>query len=256
MPTEWTTPQARRQSGQAIRKETPRRLHANFSAKARTTPALTLLEQSVKGRIPALVKIKNERMAVSPFGYFRGAVPVMAADLAALPSTGILVQLCGDAHVHNLGAYMAEDGRLIFDINDFDETFRGPFEWDIKRLAASIVVAGRQASGKELLCERAVQRFIGSYSERMRVYASMSYLDVARDQIARYDEVTPVHAALQKAVRVTPMRTLKELTLPASKAEHAESAALSKNGEADSASSRLFREQKPLQFHLDSGEAH
>ncbi len=97
----------------------------------------------MRGRVPALIKLKYELMAESPFGYFRGAVPVMAADLAVLPNTGIVGQLCGDAHVRNLGAFAAPDGRLVFDINDFDETIRGPFEWDLKRMAASLVLAGR-----------------------------------------------------------------------------------------------------------------
>ena len=103
----------------------------------------------MRGRIPALVPLKYERMLASPFGYFRGAVPVMAADLALLPNTGIVSQICGDAHVRNLGAYAAPDGRLVFDINDFDETTRAPFEWDLKRLAASLVLAGREAGAKD-----------------------------------------------------------------------------------------------------------
>jgi uncharacterized protein (DUF2252 family) len=211
----WESPEERQKLGQARRKEIPRQQHAEFSAKARLTPQLNLLQRSVRGRVPALVKIKYERMMLSPFGYFRGAVPVMAADLAALPNTGLMAQLCGDAHVRNLGAYAAEDGRLIFDINDFDETFRGPFEWDLKRMAASLVVAGRESNNKESNCERAVERCISSYCERMRVYAPMPVLDVARDQISRYEEVAPVHLALQKALRATPMHTLEQLTEPA-----------------------------------------
>ena len=210
----WATPEERQDLGQARRKQVARAQHAEFSAKARLTAPLTLLQRSVKGRVPALVKIKYERMIASPFGYFRGAVPVMAADLAALPNTGLTVQLCGDAHVRNLGAFAAEDGRLIFDINDFDETFRGPFEWDLKRMAASLVVAGREAGNKEAICERAVIRCIGSYSERMRAYAPMPVLEMVRDQIMRIEEVAPVHIALQKALRATPMHTLEQLTEP------------------------------------------
>lgn len=210
------TPEERQDLGQARRKQVARAQNAEFSAKARLTPPLTLLQRSVKGRVPALVKIKYERMIASPFGYFRGAVPVMAADLAALPNTGLTVQLCGDAHVRNLGAFAAEDGRLIFDINDFDETFRGPFEWDLKRMAASLVVAGRESGNKESVCERAVVGCIGSYSERMRAYAPMPMLDLVRDQIMRVEEVAPVHIALRKAVRATPMHTLEQLTEPVS----------------------------------------
>ena len=111
----------------------------------RQTDPIDALAVSAVGRVPALLAIKWQRMAASPFGFFRGAVAIMAADLAVLPHTGIFTQLCGDAHVRNLGAYAAPDGRLVFDINDFDETIRGPFEWDVKRLATSIVLAGREA---------------------------------------------------------------------------------------------------------------
>jgi uncharacterized protein (DUF2252 family) len=208
----WLTVDERRLKGQARRKQVPRQAHAEFSAKKRKTDALTLLRRSARGRMPALIKIKNERMAASPFGYFRGAVPVMAADLATLPNTGLIVQLCGDAHVRNLGAYAAEDGRLIFDINDFDETIRGPFEWDLKRMAASLVVAGRESGNRDNICEPAVLRFIASYSERIRAYSVMPVLEMTRDQISRIEEVAPVHLALKKALRATPMHTLEQLT--------------------------------------------
>ena len=243
--TEWASPKERQQRGQQIRKQLPRREHDKLSINKRRVPALTLLDRSVRGRVPALIKIKNERMIADPFGFLRGAVPIMAADLAALPNTGIMVQLCGDAHVRNLGAYAAEDGRLIFDINDFDETFRGPFEWDLKRMAASLVVAGRQSCGKETLCERAVERFVESYSQRMRAYAAMPVLEVARDQISRFEEVAPVHAALQKAVRSTPMRTLKELTVPTQGQDTPDKLIVP----------RQFREQKPILYRLDEADA-
>ena len=235
----WATSEERQDLGQARRKQVARAQHAEYSAKARLTSPLTLLQRSVKGRVPALVKIKYERMIASPFGYFRGAVPVMAADLAALPNTGLTVQLCGDAHVRNLGAFAAEDGRLIFDINDFDETFRGPFEWDLKRMAASLVVAGREAGNKEGICERAVIRCIGSYSERMRAYAPMPVLEMVRDQIARFEEVAPVHVALQKALRATPTHTLEQLT---------ESAPGPDAGKPNAP--RQFKEQKPVLTRL------
>jgi uncharacterized protein (DUF2252 family) len=240
----WESPEERRKLGQARRKHLPRAQHAEFSAKGRLTPPLNLLQRSVHGRVPALVKIKYERMMASPFGYFRGAVPVMAADLAALPNTGLTVQLCGDAHVRNLGAYAAEDGRLIFDINDFDETFRGPFEWDLKRMAASLVVAGRESGNKASICERAVVQCIGSYCERMRAYAPMPVLEVARDQISRFDEIAPVHACLHKALRATPMHTLEQLTEPVT------GTVAGKPG-----APRRFREQKPLLTRLSGGKA-
>jgi uncharacterized protein (DUF2252 family) len=241
---QWETPEERQKLGQVRRKHLPRQRHSEFSAKARLTPPLTLLQRSVRGRVPALVKIKYERMMESPFGYFRGAVPVMAADLATLPNTGLSVQLCGDAHVRNLGAFAAEDGRLIFDINDFDETYRGPFEWDLKRMAASLVVAGREAENKQSLCTRAVLRFISSYSERMRAYAPMPVLEMVRDQITRFEEVAPVHLALQKAIRATPMHTQEQLTSPVAQV-----------GSSKAASGRQFREQKPLLARLTGPRA-
>jgi uncharacterized protein (DUF2252 family) len=253
----WATPEERHDLGQARRKQMPRQQHAEYSAKKRLIPALSLLQRSVRGRVPALVNIKYERMMASPFGYFRGAVPVMAADLAAQPNTGLLVQLCGDAHVRNLGAYAAEDGRLIFDINDFDETFRGPFEWDLKRMAASLVVAGQESGNKDSICTRAVERFIGSYSGRMRAYAPMPVLEMVRDQISRIEEVAPVHLALQKALRATPMHTLEQLTEPVPGPAAAKTATV-KSGtkpETGPVTARRFREQKPILMRLTGAKA-
>src|SRR5271157_5873040 len=168
---QWATPEERRNLGQARRKQVGRQQHCELNPKARQTPALALLERSMRGRVPALIKLKYELMAESPFGYFRGAVPVMAADLAVLPSTGIVSQLCGDAHVRNLGAYAAPDGRLVFDINDFDETIRGPFEWDLKRMAASVTLAGREGKHKDTAAREAAMLCVIHYGELMRTFA-------------------------------------------------------------------------------------
>jgi hypothetical protein len=154
----WATPKERSHLGQARRKQVGRQEHSIFNPKARKTPPLALLQRSMRGRVPALIQLKYELMSQSPFGYFRGAVPVMAADLSVLPATGLISQLCGDAHVRNLGAYAAPDGRLVFDINDFDETIRGPFEWDLKRMAASITLAGRGSGHKDSCSRDAIAR--------------------------------------------------------------------------------------------------
>jgi uncharacterized protein (DUF2252 family) len=250
------TPEERHELGQKRRKQMARQRHTEFSAKARLTSPLTLLQRSVRGRVPALVKLKYERMMVSPFGYFRGAVPVMAADLATMPNTGLLVQLCGDAHVQNLGAYAAEDGRLIFDINDFDETFRGPFEWDLKRMSASLVVAGREAGNKDGACTRAVIRFIASYCEWMRMYAPMPVLEMVRDQVSRFEKVAPVHLALQKAVRATPMHTLEQLTEPASVPGSLPGSGLGSGPDSETPDApRQFKEEKPVLTRLTAAKA-
>jgi uncharacterized protein (DUF2252 family) len=138
----------------------------------------------------------------------------MAADLAVLPATNIVAQLCGDAHVRNLGAYAAPDGRLVFDINDFDETIRGPFEWDLKRMAASLVLAGRGSGHKEGSARAAVEKFIVRYSAQMRAFAKMPLVEVSRFQVHRLSQVAPVHEALMKAERATPLHTLEQLTEP------------------------------------------
>jgi uncharacterized protein (DUF2252 family) len=208
----WATSQERRSLGQARRKQVGRQQHNELKPKARQACALELLDRSMRGRVPALIQLKYQLMAASPFGYFRGAVPVMAADLAVLPSTGIAAQLCGDAHVRNLGAFAAPDGRLVFDINDFDETIRGPFEWDLKRMAASLVLAGRESGHKEASARMAVEKFVARYAAQMRAFARMSLLEVAHFQVHRMDAVAPVHDALLKAERATPLLTLEKLT--------------------------------------------
>jgi uncharacterized protein (DUF2252 family) len=172
----------------------------------------TLLKAS-HGRLPELLPIKWGRMAASPFGFFRGAVPVMALDLARSPVTGVHVQMCGDAHVRNLGAYAAPDGHLVFDINDFDETMPGPWEWDVKRLAASLVLAGREAGDGDPLCTEAVGELVSSYREALKEFATMSALDLARFEIRRYRR-GPVRGILEKAERATALHSLERLTVP------------------------------------------
>ena len=202
----------RRELGQARRKLMKRVDHAIWKSKDRKEDPFDLLKASTKGRVPKLVDLKNERMACSPFGYFRGAVPVMAYDLSLTANTGILTQLCGDAHVRNLGAFAGPDGRLVFDINDFDETIVGPFEWDVKRMATSLILAGREASVANGHCGEAATAFVARYRRMMRMFASMPVLEVARYQVHRLGEVGPVSAILLAAKRSTPVLNLRALT--------------------------------------------
>ncbi len=236
----WATPEERRNFGQARRKQVGRQQHDELNIKARSAPALTLLERAERGRLPALLKLKHQMMVQSPFVYFRGAAPVIAADLAVIPNTGIVSQLCGDAHVRNLGAFAAPDGRLVFDINDFDETIRGPFEWDLKRLATSLVLAGREAGHKETSARTAAEECMVRYSEQMRAFVEMPLLEVGRFQVHRIGSVVPVHDALLKAERATPLHTLEQLTEPASKKPGAP---------------RRFKEQKPLLTRVTGSQA-
>ncbi len=198
--------------GQQCRKELRRADHAVCNTKERREDPLKLMEASMHGRVPALVSLKYERMAASPFGYFRGAVPVMAYDLSLAKNTGILTQLCGDAHVRNLGAFAGPDGRLVFDINDFDETIVGPFEWDVKRMATSLILAGREAGAKNVQCRDAASVFLDRYRTTMTTFARMPVLEVARHQVHRLRDVSPVEGILRLAERATPMHTLLSLT--------------------------------------------
>src|ERR1700677_1984221 len=178
-------PPERRAFGQSRRKQVRRQEHKRWSASDRQTDPIDALAASSVGRVASLLSIKWERMAASPFGFFRGAVSVMAADLAVLPHTRIFTQLCGDAHVRNLGAFAAPDGRLVFDINDFDETIRGPFEWDVTRLATSIILAAREAGSKNSICGEAASVFLTGYRRAMHAFARMTVMEIAHFQVHR-----------------------------------------------------------------------
>ncbi len=236
----WATPEERRALGQARRKLVGRHQHEALHAKARPATALELVARSMRGRVPPLIQLKYQLMAESPFGYFRGAAPVMAADLAQLPSTGIVSQLCGDAHVRNLGAFAAPDGRLVFDLNDFDETIRGPFEWDLKRMAASLVLAGRGAGHKDSSARRAAAACVERYATQMRAFARLTQLEVNRFQVHRLDLAKPVHDALSKAERATPQHTLDQITAPVSSRAGAR---------------RRFKEMKPMLWRVTGARA-
>jgi uncharacterized protein (DUF2252 family) len=200
--------------GLRARKQLARSGHAKFSPGACNQHPLELLRESERSRIPALVRIKHQRMVASPFGFFRGAEPIMAADLACHPNTGITTQLCGDAHVLNLGAFASPDGRLAFDINDFDESLRGPFEYDVKRLATSLILAGREAGVKRSARRAAALHFTQQYRRMMHIFADMPVLELARYQIHRLGSIDPMPAILAQAERSTPQKSLKALTEP------------------------------------------
>ena len=240
-------PPERRAFGQSRRKQVRRQEQKRWSASDRQTDPIDALAVSAVGRVPALLAIKWQRMAASPFGFFRGAVPVMAADLAVLPHTGIFTQLCGDAHVRNLGAYAAPDGRLVFDINDFDETIRGPFEWDVKRLATSIILAGREAGNKNAPCGAAAALFLTSYRRSMRAFARMTVMEVAHFQVHRLQRVAPVSQVLRKAEQATPQYNATLLLT--------EPKAPSRGAKKEPAPHKVFVEHKPLQYRLSPAKA-
>ena len=171
------SPERRAASGKAARAEAPLEAHAEFRP-ARSRDPVALLLGQVKTRVPELVPIRHGRMLVSPFAFYRGAALVMAAGLHTTPTPGLRVQLCGDAHLSNFGAYASPERRLVFDINDFDETLPGPFEWDVKRLAASLVVAGRDNGFTAKQCRKTTLAAVETYRTAMRGFASQTILDV------------------------------------------------------------------------------
>jgi uncharacterized protein (DUF2252 family) len=164
--------------GKAARAEVPRSSHAEWEPAQGRRDAVDVLDDQARTRVPELIPIRYGRMLVSPFTFYRGAAAVMAADLAGAPRTGLEVQLCGDAHLSNFGMFAAPDRRLTFGVNDFDESLPGPFEWDVKRLAASFAVAGRDR-GFGAKQRAAVSAALGrSYREAMREFAQMRALDL------------------------------------------------------------------------------
>ncbi|WP_083976920.1 DUF2252 domain-containing protein [Kitasatospora azatica] len=163
--------------GKDARRAVPLEAHAEFQPGGSRDPVGLLLGQAAS-RVPDLVPVRHGRMLVSPFTYYRGAALPMAADLAATPTSGLRVQLCGDAHLSNFGAFASPERRLVFDVNDFDETLPGPFEWDVKRLAASLVVAGRDNEFSDKACRKIVLAAAKGYRQAMRRFAKQPYLDV------------------------------------------------------------------------------
>jgi uncharacterized protein (DUF2252 family) len=170
--------------GRALRKRVPRSAHGDWVPPPNRTAPLTLLASQEKTRLPDLVELRHERMFESPFAFYRGAALVMAADLANGPTTGLSVQACGDAHLSNFGGFAAPDRTMVFDMNDFDETNPGPFEWDVKRLAASFEIASRSREFAPATTRAIVLQSASAYREWMARFARMSNIEV---WYARFD---------------------------------------------------------------------
>ncbi len=165
-------------AGKALRSKAPRTSHGEWASASDRPDPISLLEEENRTRVPELVPIRYGRMSLSPFAFLRGSAGVMASDLAKTPVSGIKVQICGDAHLSNFGFFATPERNLVFDVNDFDETLPGPWEWDLKRLAASIVVAGRQNGYTAQENRQAVVGSIREYHTLMQQMASMCCLDV------------------------------------------------------------------------------
>jgi uncharacterized protein (DUF2252 family) len=172
------TPEERAARGKAARAEVPRSSHASWGPPPGRPDPVALLEDQAKDRVPELVPIRYGRMLASPFAFYRGAAYLMASDLASTPRSGFIVQACGDAHVSNFGLFASPERELLFDINDFDETTAGPWEWDVKRLAASLAIAGRNNGFADKERAEVVRGAASAYRSAIREFAAMRNLDV------------------------------------------------------------------------------
>ena len=182
----------RQARGKQAQNRTPPSSHTDWTPAADRPDPVGLLEEQNLDREPDLVPVRHGRMLVSPFTFFRGAAKIMAADLDGTPTSGLEVQLCGDAHLSNFGAFASPERRLLFDVNDFDETLPGPFEYDVKRMAASFPIAGRNNSFAKADTKAATLASVAAYREAMASFAQMGTMDI---WYAHMDEDTLMVAA-------------------------------------------------------------
>ncbi|WP_372344373.1 DUF2252 domain-containing protein [Streptomyces sp. KL116D] len=189
-------------AGKALRGRVSRASHADFTLGTDRPDAVAAVEESNRGRIDALTPIRVGRMAATPFAFLRGSAGLMAYDLVRTPLTGIGAQICGDAHAANFGLYGDARGGLVIDLNDFDETVHGPWEWDVKRLATSLVLAGREAGADEDTCRRAAHDTVGSYRRTMRLLAKLSALDawnaIADEELVSHTDAHDLLGTLER----------------------------------------------------------
>ncbi|MBK6013141.1 DUF2252 domain-containing protein [Streptomyces sp. MBT53] len=198
----WPVEGSPKEEGRALRESVPRSAHAALDLDDSRPDAVTAVEASGRGRIPGLTPIRVGRMAATPFAFLRGSAGLMAHDLARTPMTRIAAQICGDAHAANFGLYGDARGGLVIDLNDFDETVHGPWEWDLKRLAASLVLAGREAGADEDTCRTAAHGAVGSYRRTMRLLAKLPVLDawnaIADEELVSHADARDLLGTLER----------------------------------------------------------
>ncbi|MEU0332142.1 DUF2252 domain-containing protein [Streptomyces sp. NPDC006193] len=198
----WPPQGSPKKEGKALRSDVPRGAHRTFAPDAGRPDAVSAVTESNAGRLPDLTPIRVGRMAATPFAFLRGSAGLMAYDLARTPVTGIGTQICGDAHAANFGLYGDARGDLVIDLNDFDETVHGPWEWDLKRLAASLVLAGREAGADEDTCRDAALDAAGAYRRTMRLLARLPALDawnaIADEELVSHSDAHDLLGTLQR----------------------------------------------------------
>ncbi|MFC5197551.1 MULTISPECIES: DUF2252 domain-containing protein [Streptomyces] len=198
----WPAQGSPKEKGKELRARVPRTAHAELTPDADRPDVVAVVEESNRGRIPELTPIRVGRMAATPFAFLRGSAGLMAYDLARTPMTGIDAQICGDAHAANFGLYGDARGGLVIDLNDFDETVRGPWEWDLKRLAASLVLAGRETGADEDTCRKAAKDAVGAYRRTMRLLAKLPVLDawnaIADEELVSHTDAHDLLGTLER----------------------------------------------------------
>ncbi|NCJ07504.1 DUF2252 domain-containing protein [Synechococcales cyanobacterium C] len=227
------------ETGKALRKQVPRSSHRDWQPAPHRPDPVDLIELSNQGRAPELIPLRHARMMVSPFTFFRGTALIMATDMASLPTTGLRVESCGDCHLMNFGGFATPERNLIFDLNDFDETLPAPWEWDIKRLSASLVIAGQDLELSDKHCHRAARNAAQAYRQSMRDYSQQRALEVwyARLNAETLLEHAPsdeIHHHWQRMLSRADNRTLEQAF---------DSLTEVVNGQ------RRFREEPPLFYH-------
>ncbi|MGW2256587.1 DUF2252 domain-containing protein [Streptomyces sp. NPDC001780] len=225
-----------KERGKALRARVPRSAHGGVAFPAGRPDAVRAVEESSRGRVAELTPIRVGRMAATPFAFLRGAAGLMAHDLAGTAVTGVGAQICGDAHAANFGLYGDARGRLVIDLNDFDETVVGPWEWDVKRLATSLVLAGREAGADEDICRRGACDAVGSYRRTMRLLAKLPALDawnaIADEELVSHADARDLAGTLERVAAKARRNTSARFAARSTEAVADESGGAAGSGDA------------------------
>ncbi|MFD3484619.1 DUF2252 domain-containing protein [Streptomyces sp. NPDC058665] len=244
-------------AGKALRQRVPRSSHDSLVLSASRPDAVRAVEESGRGRVPELTPLRVGRMAASPFAFLRGAAGLMAHDLVGTPVTGAGAQICGDAHAANFGLYGDARGRLVIDLNDFDETVVGPWEWDVKRLATSLVLAGREAGADEETCRRGARDAVGAYRRTMRLLSKLSALDawnaIADEELVSHTDARDLMGTLERVSEKARKNTSARFA--AKSTEIVDDGDGDEGGGAGGVARRRFVDAPPVLRRVPDGEA-
>ncbi|WP_405676680.1 DUF2252 domain-containing protein [Streptomyces sp. NBC_01511] len=245
-------------AGKALRERVPRSSHDSLVLSAARPDAVRAVEESSRDRVPELAPLRVGRMAATPFAFLRGAAGLMAHDLVGTPVTGAGAQICGDAHAANFGLYGDARGRLVIDLNDFDETVVGPWEWDVKRLATSLVLAAREAGADEETCRRGAQDAVGAYRRTMRLLSKLSALDawnaIADEELVSHTDARDLMGTLERVSEKARKNTSARFAARSTEVVDGDGGGDGSGG-AGAAAQRRFVDAPPVLRRVPDGEA-